>query len=642
MESPPRHKFRSTYSSLVDQYPHQASSSQSFLMDSRPDSNSSTSRERYQNPSVDETIRSNDRINKSASEDFQYAEERRGSMAPETGMPETEQPTSPIISDVVKRRGMAQEPRRTSKASLQETIPARSRYDYGRSQEDLRESSRTHLRSRSQPSSSKPRRPSHSRRPPPPVRKPSGSERHSQGPPTPDITFDHGYGVGDRSSGESIVSQDTAATSVYTLPPLQTKGPDNSDARLLEPVVEDDPRSWDLIEPADELSGGPTGIYALEKRSELMFSSEHLRTIFNDPKLLLKFTGFLNTHRPKSIAILIYYLDALKALRAINYANAVAEALDPIRGHEFTQHVVSPTRNSRLEEKAEQAFEILAREDLAAFIAYTWIQVVSVSIQRRITGTLAPHLREASEGLAEVFCLTDPSRPDNPIVFTSEEFVRTTQYGMNYVIGRNCRFLQGPKTNPHSVRRLAQAVAAGKEHTEVFVNYRRDGSPFMNLLMTAPSMDSRGNIRYYIGAQVDVSNLVKECSNLDGLMKMVEMEQDSEFAAQEEEAKKKDEFHDLTEMFNGTELETVRKYGGRMHKEYVDDSDRESVMQGQDRRRLLIKDLSQEVVDKYGGRGGGGGASGIPPNIKGRLNGKLEGVYQHVSGHTSPSPVHVS
>lgn len=35
-------------------------------------------------------------------------------------------------------------------------------------------------------------------------------------------------------------------------------------------------------------------------------------------------------------------------------------------------------------------------------------------------GTLAPHLREASEGLAEVFCLTDPSRPDNPIVFASE------------------------------------------------------------------------------------------------------------------------------------------------------------------------------------------------------------------------------
>jgi len=147
--------------------------------------------------------------------------------------------------------------------------------------------------------------------------------------------------------------------------------------------------------------------------------------------------GNLNAHRPKSIPVLIYYLDALKALRAIRYANAIAEALDPLKDFTFTDDVVRPTGNAKLEEKARQAFEILVRDDLPAYIAHTWVQVVSVSIQRRITGTLAPHLREASEGLAEVFCLTDPSRVDNPIVFASEEFTRTTQYGMSYVIGRS-------------------------------------------------------------------------------------------------------------------------------------------------------------------------------------------------------------
>jgi PAS domain S-box-containing protein len=365
-------------------------------------------------------------------------------------------------------------------------------------------------------------------------------------------------------------------------------------------------------------------MYAMEKRAEQLFSSEHLRTIFSDPKLLLKFTGFLNSHRPRSIAILIYYLDALKALRAINYANAIAEALDPIKGQDFTEQVAEPTRNIALEEKADHAFEILAMEDLPAFISHTWIQVVSVSIQRRITGTLAPHLREASEGLAEVFCLTDPSRPDNPIVFASEEFIRTTQYGMNYVIGRNCRFLQGPRTNQHSVRRLREAIANGKEHSEVFVNYRRDGSPFMNLFMMAPLMDSRGRIRYFIGAQVDVSNLVKECSNLDGLMRMIEREEDPEGAAEEEESNKKDEFQELSEMFNSAELDSVRKYGGRMHKDYVDDSDRESVARGH--RRVLLKDNSHEVLEKHNGH-----VSNMPAEIKEKINGKLEGVYQHVS-----------
>lgn len=50
------------------------------------------------------------------------------------------------------------------------------------------------------------------------------------------------------------------------------------------------------------------------------------------------------------------------------------------------------------------------------------------------------------------------------------EFHRTTQYGMSYVLGRNCRFLQGPKTSPHSVRRLRDAIDAGRETCEVFLN----------------------------------------------------------------------------------------------------------------------------------------------------------------------------
>lgn len=178
--------------------------------------------------------------------------------------------------------------------------------------------------------------------------------------------------------------------------------------------------SFDLVAAADE--GHHT--FSLEMRSEQLFSREHLEVLFSDPSLLLRFTAFLSTHRPRSVPILIYYLDALKALKAIKYANAIAEALSPISGYEFTTDPAKATANSALEEKAAQAFDVLVKYDLPAYITQLYIQIVSLSISRRITGTLAPHLREASEGLAEVFCLTDPSRPDNPIVFTSEgEFV---------------------------------------------------------------------------------------------------------------------------------------------------------------------------------------------------------------------------
>lgn len=55
-------------------------------------------------------------------------------------------------------------------------------------------------------------------------------------------------------------------------------------------------------------------------------------------------------------------------------------------------------------------------------------------------------------------------------MLTSLEFHRTTQYGMDYVLGRNCRFLQGPKTNPNSTRRIREGIEEGRHHSELFLN----------------------------------------------------------------------------------------------------------------------------------------------------------------------------
>lgn len=332
--------------------------------------------------------------------------------------------------------------------------------------------------------------------------------------------------------------------------------------------------------------------------------------------MLLKFTTFLGQHRPDSVPVLIYYLDALKALAAIKYANAVAEALEPLEKHDFTSSLAPKTANEKLEEKAREAFMVLTREDLPAYVTYVWVNVVSTSIRKRITGTMPPHLRDASEGLAEVFCLTDPSREDNPIVFASEEFHRTTQYGVNYAIGRNCRFLQGPRTDPHSVRRLREAIAAGRDTCETFVNYRRDGSPFMNLLMTAPLRDSRGNLRYFIGAQVDVSGLAKECTELGAMQQSLGDKADPQYHGE-----KKGEFEELSEMFNQTELEIVRKSGGALHQEHVEEDDSSSTTWH--RPRLLLKDPSAEdTLKEYTTA-----VNGFRPQSN--LHGRLIGVYQH-------------
>ncbi len=60
------------------------------------------------------------------------------------------------------------------------------------------------------------------------------------------------------------------------------------------------------------------------------------------------------------------------------------------------------------------------RDDLPAFVAYIYVRTVDVALVERVTGREDPSSNSIADGLAEVFVLSDPSRPDNPIVFTSE------------------------------------------------------------------------------------------------------------------------------------------------------------------------------------------------------------------------------
>jgi len=148
--------------------------------------------------------------------------------------------------------------------------------------------------------------------------------------------------------------------------------------------------------------------------------------------------------------------------------------------------------------------------------------------------------------------------------------------------------------------------------------------------MIAPLNDSKGNVRYFIGAQVDVSGLVRECTGLDALRTLVEMEADPALKEEiEQEDGNKDEFQALSEMYNTAELDTVRRYGGRMHRDQVeeDDDGRASIMSH--RPRLLISDPTGDALDERTGSMPQPEAAATRHDIK--MNGRLQGVYQHVS-----------
>lgn len=219
-----------------------------------------------------------------------------------------------------------------------------------------------------------------------------------------------------------------------------------------------------------------------------MFCSDHMLTILDNPRYLSRFREFLAQERPNSLLTLTYYLNASKSVKAIEYANALVRlAVDvPTVGIETAQQPVGPTVNMALEKRVQAALDALTAEELPAFITSSCINITSKVVEERVRGTLPEKFQGTADALAEVFCLTDPSRPDNPIIFasggmfkstcwfvhvlTGSEFHRTTQYGMDYVLGRNCRFLQGPKTNPNSVRRIREALDAGRHHSELFLN----------------------------------------------------------------------------------------------------------------------------------------------------------------------------
>lgn len=97
--------------------------------------------------------------------------------------------------------------------------------------------------------------------------------------------------------------------------------------------------------------------------------------------------------------------------------------------------------------------------------------------------------------------ITDPHLDDNPIVFVSDAFVRQTGYAREEALGRNCRFLQGPDTDPAAVRAIHEAIARAETITVDILNYRRDGSPFWNRLRIRPRFLDCGAVENFVGVQ---------------------------------------------------------------------------------------------------------------------------------------------
>ena len=103
--------------------------------------------------------------------------------------------------------------------------------------------------------------------------------------------------------------------------------------------------------------------------------------------------------------------------------------------------------------------------------------------------------------LPAIVTLTDMSIKGNPLVYVNPLFCDVTRYGQQVVLGRNCRFLQGPATEPQSVVIMQDTLRTGGECVVKVTNYKqaRRRAPRRERVATL-----HGNARFFVAGRRDV------------------------------------------------------------------------------------------------------------------------------------------
>ncbi|WP_435066905.1 PAS domain S-box protein [Haloplanus sp. C73] len=100
--------------------------------------------------------------------------------------------------------------------------------------------------------------------------------------------------------------------------------------------------------------------------------------------------------------------------------------------------------------------------------------------------------------------IADAQQPDVPLIYVNQGFEQITGYDATDVIGRNCRFLQGERTDPETVSKLGEHITAAEPVVAELVNYRDDGTPFWNQIRITPVSDS-DTVTHFLGIQTDIT-----------------------------------------------------------------------------------------------------------------------------------------
>ena len=115
-----------------------------------------------------------------------------------------------------------------------------------------------------------------------------------------------------------------------------------------------------------------------------------------------------------------------------------------------------------------------------------------------------PELHAMIERSPLASCITDPGLPDNPIVAVNDSFMKLTGFNESEILGRNCRFLAGPKTEPWLTEAIREGVRERRPILVEILNYKKDGTQFRNAVMVAPIFGDDGELTHFLGTQMEL------------------------------------------------------------------------------------------------------------------------------------------
>lgn len=114
------------------------------------------------------------------------------------------------------------------------------------------------------------------------------------------------------------------------------------------------------------------------------------------------------------------------------------------------------------------------------------------------------------------FTISDARHPEQPLIYASNTFCQLTGYSLPEILGKNCRFLQAPNipleaggprqhTDQRAVEHLKRHLVESSECQASLINYRKDGTPFINLVTVVPvSWSDPGQVDFLVGFQIDL------------------------------------------------------------------------------------------------------------------------------------------